>query len=256
MKNNVAIITGGAGHVGRAVSTKLAEQGVNLIILDKNIKNEDSFTKELKQRFDIDILCVNVDLIEPEVFSSVRETVQNEFDRLDYVINNAAFYDDMPGWGVSYEKEGYEAWLKVMRVNLLAPFFLLQSLTPLLSKSVNASVVNVSSIYGLVGPNHSLYDDTEMTNPAAYAASKGGLIQLTRWLSTVLSPDIRVNSVTPGGIERGQAEVFVERYKKCTPLARMAIEEDIAGAILFLLSSDSSYITGHNLVVDGGWTAW
>ena len=95
-----------------------------------------------------------------------------------------------------------------------------------------------------------------MTNEAAYAASKGGLISLTMWLSTVLAPDIRVNAVTPGGVERGQNPKFLERYEARTPLGRMARESDIAGAIAFLLSDEASYITGQNIVVDGGWTAW
>ena len=95
-----------------------------------------------------------------------------------------------------------------------------------------------------------------MTNPAAYAASKGGLIQLSRWLSTYLAPEVRVNTVTPGGVERGQSEPFKSRYENKTPLKRMATEEDVANAVEFLVDPKSSYITGHNLIVDGGWTAW
>ena len=114
----------------------------------------------------------------------------------------------------------------------------------------------MSSIYGLVGPDHSLYEGTEMTNPAAYGASKGGLQSITTWLSTVLAPDVRVNTVTPGGVERGQNPTFLARYESKTPLGRMATEADVADAIVYLLSPESKYITGHNLVVDGGWTAW
>jgi NAD(P)-dependent dehydrogenase (short-subunit alcohol dehydrogenase family) len=101
-----------------------------------------------------------------------------------------------------------------------------------------------------------LYEATEMGNPAAYAASKGGLIQLTRWLATVLAPDIRVNTLTPGGIARNQPEIFTERYIRRTPLQRMAVEEDFKGAALYLASDLSSYVTGQNLIVDGGWTVW
>ncbi len=102
----------------------------------------------------------------------------------------------------------------------------------------------------------SLYEDTAMGNPAAYAASKGGLTQLTRWLSTVLAPDIRVNCISPGGIARGQDEKFVKRYETRTPLKRMGKEEDMKGALLYLASDLSAYVTGQNLLVDGGWTAW
>ena len=107
-----------------------------------------------------------------------------------------------------------------------------------------------------MGPDWGLYDDTAMGNPAAYAASKGGLLSLTRWLATTLAPRVRVNSVTPGGVFRDTAEPFLSRYVARTPLARMATEEDVIGAVAYLASDLSAYVTGHNLVVDGGWTAW
>lgn len=256
MTNTVAIITGGAGHIGRETCRRLASRGVNIAVVDKDKKIGESLVKDLKNQFSIEGSFLDVNIMEPDSFKKITEEIKNTFGRIDFIINNAAFYDETPGWGVPFEEEGYEAWMKVMRVNLLAPFFLVQSLTPLLKQSSRASVVNISSIYGVVGPDHGLYEGTKMTNPAAYAASKGGLIQLTKWLSTVLAPQIRVNTVTPGGIERGQLEVFQERYKNKTPLKRMATEEDIANAIVFLLSPESAYITGQNLIVDGGWTVW
>ena len=120
----------------------------------------------------------------------------------------------------------------------------------------NGSIINVASIYGVLGPNYSLYEGTDMGNPAAYAVSKGGLIQLTRWLSTTLAPDIRVNTISPGGVFRNQADEFVHRYESRTPLGRMAREEDFIGVTAYLASDLSAYVTGQNLIVDGGWTAW
>ncbi len=101
-----------------------------------------------------------------------------------------------------------------------------------------------------------MYDDTDMGNPAAYAVSKGGLIQLTRWLSTTLAPDIRVNSLSPGGVFRDQPNEFVQRYEAKTPLGRMAVEEDFKGTVTYLASDLSEYVTGQNILVDGGWTVW
>jgi NAD(P)-dependent dehydrogenase (short-subunit alcohol dehydrogenase family) len=127
---------------------------------------------------------------------------------------------------------------------------------PLMEGCSGASIINIGSIYGLCGPDLSLYEGTEMGNPAAYAASKGGVIQLTRWLATVLAPEVRVNCLSPGGVLRNQPEVFIERYIRRTPLRRMAVEEDFKGAIAFLASDLSSYCTGQDIAVDGGWTAW
>jgi len=131
-----------------------------------------------------------------------------------------------------------------------------KGLTPLLRNSGTGSVINIASIYGMLGPDYSLYEGTAMGNPAAYAASKGGLIQLSRWLATTLAPAIRVNTITPGGVFRNQPDVFVERYKSRTPLGRMATEDDFRGAIAYLASDMSAYVTGQNLMVDGGWGAW
>ena len=256
MSSRVALITGGAGHIGRATAIKLAKRGVGVAIIDKDEEASTAFADDLRKNYAVDAAWLSVDLMAKDQLLSVLGRVKERFGRLDFLVNNAAFYDDAPGWGVPFEEEGYEAWEKVMKVNLLAPFFLAQQLAPLMRESDLAAVVNVSSIYGVVGPDHGLYEGLNMTNPAAYAASKGGLVQLTRWLSTVLAPAIRVNTVTPGGIERGQNEVFIERYNRKTPLGRMASNEDIAGAIAYLLSDEAAYVTGQNLVVDGGWTTW
>jgi NAD(P)-dependent dehydrogenase (short-subunit alcohol dehydrogenase family) len=107
-----------------------------------------------------------------------------------------------------------------------------------------------------VGPDFQLYEGTPLANPAAYGVSKAGLLQLVRYLATALAPGVRVNAISPGGVERGQPEVFQARYRERTPLGRLASEEDLKGAIAYLASDLSSYVTGHNLVVDGGWTAW
>ena len=120
----------------------------------------------------------------------------------------------------------------------------------------NIFTFNIGSIYGDLGPDWRIYEGTQLANPAAYSASKGGLIQLTRWLATTIAPKIRVNTISPGGIYRGQPKDFVERYASKTPLGRMATEDDIRGAIGYLSSDLSRYVTGQNLKIDGGWSAW
>ena len=155
---------------------------------------------------------------------------------------------------MAFEDQSMDAWQSAMEVNLSAAFDLTQGLLPLLKKGMDPSVINISSIYGLVGPDMGLYTGTSMGNPLAYAASKGGLLQMTKWLASVLAPDIRVNAVSPGGVFRGQPEAFVQRYIDKTPLGRMATETDVVGSMVFLASDLASYLTGQNIVVDGGFT--
>ena len=137
---------------------------------------------------------------------------------------------------------------------MTAPFHLTQLMLPLLEAASAPSIVTIGSVHGIVGPDWRLYESLAMSNPAAYAASKAALIQLTKWLATTLAPSIRCNSVSPGGLERSQPSKFVTRYQERTPLGRMGSENDIVGAIVYLLSDASSYVTGQILVVDGGYT--
>ena len=155
-----------------------------------------------------------------------------------------------------YENQTINTWRRAIEVNLTASFHLCQLFNEQLKRSGHGSIINISSIYGFVGPKMSLYEGTSMGNPAAYAISKGGVIQMTRWLSTILAPDIRVNCISLGGISRRQPKAFIDRYINCTPLKRMGREEDIKGAIAYLASDMSRWVTGTNLVIDGGWTVW
>lgn len=255
-QRRIAAITGGAGHIGRAIAHKLAGRGVTIAVLDKSVQSGEALAAELQAQHGEGHRFIEADLMQPESFATIQSRIAEAFGRLDYLVNNAAFYDDTPGWGVPFAQEGYDAWLKVMRVNLLAPFFLVQGLHPLLEKSDDASVVNIGSMYNVVGPDHGLYEGTQMSNPAAYSASKGGLLSTTRWLATVLAPRVRVNMVSPGGIGRGQNPQFVQRYNKRTPLGRMGTENDVSGMVSLLLSPEGAYITGQHMLIDGGWTAW
>ena len=140
-----------------------------------------------------------------------------------------------------------------LEINLICAFHLSQGLHRNLKNSGKGSIINIASIYGLYSPNFSIYKGTKLGNSSAYASAKAGLIQLTKWLSSSLAPQIRVNSISPGGILRGQPKKFVNAYKKMTLLGRMAKEEDLMGIIAYLASDASKYVTGQNIIVDGGW---
>ena len=197
--------------------------------------------------------------------SSIRRAWRHVVDAVtelgacDVLVNNAAFTgtSGVPGYAVPFDEQTDEAFAMALALNLTAPFSLTRRLAPLLRAGGHGSVVNVSSIYGLVGPNMGLYAGTRMGNPAAYAASKGGLAQLTRYLSTVLAPEVRVNAFAPGGIARGPGRRVRRALRaRSTPLGRMGTEDDFRGVVTWLASDASAYVTGQVVAVDGGWTAW
>lgn len=258
MQGRVAVITGGCGHIGRAIAEGLAEQGCNLLLIDRAEDALKESSKAIGEQWSVQVEGLAVDLENADARVSVVPFMRDRFGRADVLVNNAGFVGDskMTGWVVPFEEQSIETWRRAVEVNVTAGFHLSQLLAPMLKKHRCGSIVNIASIYGLLGPDMSLYEGTEMGNPAAYAVSKGGLIQLTRWMSTVLAPDIRVNCVSPGGVARSQPQVFVDKYVTRTPLRRMGEEDDFKGAVLYFASDISAWVTGQNLVIDGGWSAW
>ena len=257
LSSSIYLITGAAGNLGASISQCLARLGADLILVDHPNANFEKIS-DLESEFKVNAKLIQCDLSSAQSRDELLSQVHQQFDDLNCLINNAAYVgtDHLDGWAVPFEEQSLEAWNLALEVNLTAPFHLSQSLSPLLSKSSNSSILNVSSIYGLLGPDWSLYEGTSMSNPAAYAASKGGLIQLTRWLATTMAPKIRVNALAPGGIFRNQPQSFIDSYEARTPLKRMASEEDLLGAVLYLTTQMGSYVTGQVLSVDGGWGSW
>ncbi|HEY6805826.1 MAG TPA: SDR family oxidoreductase [Pyrinomonadaceae bacterium] len=252
-----ALVTGGAGHIGSVICETLAELGAQVAVLDLDRAACDAVGQRLSS-YNVRTFGLAVDLNDLDAVRSAPAQVVNELGALDIVIHCAAYGGDtkFPGWAVPFDQQSAEAWERAIRVNLTSAFVLAQAAREALNQSTHGSMVFVSSIYGVAGPDMSLYEGTSMANPAGYGASKGGLLQLMRYLATVLAPSIRVNAISPGGVLRQQPEVFQQRYQKRTPLDRMATEEDLKGAVAYLASDLSQYVTGHNLVVDGGWTTW
>lgn len=248
LSGRVALVTGAAGHLGRLCCQVLQEQGASVYGLDR---------PESLARLAEGVIPLGLELAAPDMLAQL-DRLFPPGERLDILINNAAFVgtDAHAGWAVPFDQQSLETWRNCLEVNLTAPFALIQHLAPRLAAQGKGVVINVGSIYGELGPDWSLYQGTQMANPAAYGASKGGLHQLTRWLATTLAPQIRVNTLIPGGIFRQQPASFVEAYQRRTPLGRMATEQDMLGALLYLASDLSAYVTGQSLSVDGGWQAW
>jgi NAD(P)-dependent dehydrogenase (short-subunit alcohol dehydrogenase family) len=258
LRGRVALVTGAAGHLGSVMADALAELGASIVMLDLEEEGTAEAARRVAEQYRVPALALAADLEDGDRLAAVSVRVAERFGRLDILINCAAMVGTLalPGWVSRFEEQSVEVWRRALEVNLTAPFALVQACVSLLRASGHGSVINVGSIYGMVGPDWRLYADTPLGNPAAYGASKGGLLQLTRWLASSLAPAIRVNAISPGGIFRDTPEPFHSRYTARTPLGRMATEEDLKGAAAYLASDLSAYVTGHNLVVDGGWTAW
>lgn len=256
LSRRTALITGATGFLGRAFSESLCQLGCNLVLTDSSDAELEATASFLTSRYPVSASYLAVDLELTQAPQILHDHILKHHSSLDILINNAAFVgtSSLEGWSTSFPEQNFQTWDRALYLNLSVPFLLTQKLEPLLRLSPSASIVNIASIYSFIGSDPTLYLNTSLNNPAAYAASKGGLVQLTRWLSTVLAPQIRVNSISPGGLFRDQDPLFVERYIAKTPLNRMGTPEDIIGTLVFLCSDLSAWVTGQNIVVDGGYT--
>lgn len=253
-----ALVTGGAGYIGLAVGEVLIELGADIAILDLDAaacEERAQLFARLRKNSALPLAC---DLKDERSTRRIVSAAIKKMGGLDILIHCAAYVGTThaQGWDVPFKEQTVAAWDDALRVNLTSVFIMIQEAWEALSASGYASVILFGSIYGLVGPDLRLYEGVDMANPAGGAASKGGLLQLARYLATTLAPSIRVNVISPGGVWRNQPEPFHERYVSRVPLGRMAVEEDLKGAVAYLASDLSAYVTGHNLIVDGGWTAW
>lgn len=242
LKDKVIVVTGGAGLLGRHISMTAAEKGA--IVIKADISGENDWNSGV----------IKLDITDEQSVKNSIAAILEKYGRIDGWVNNA--YPRTKDWGSKLEDLPFESWQRNIDMHLNGYFLCSKHALQTMRVQKTGALVNMSSIYGMVGPDFSVYEGTQMTMPVAYAAIKGGLVNLTRYLSAYYGPDnIRVNCVSPGGIFDHQPESFVKRYEAKVPLRRMGTPDDIAPAVCFLLSDESKYITGHNLVVDGGWTA-
>lgn len=255
-----ALVTGGAGRIGYAAAAALVELGATVALLDLDAKacNERAGALDaIRRGAALPVVCDLAD--EAATRATCRKAVVT-LGGLDVLVHSAAFVGttELSGWSVPFDRQSTAAWDAGMRVNLMSAFVLSQETRSALTASGHGSIIFVSSIYGLVGSDPAVYENTGMNadRVVAYSASKGGLTQMMRHLATLFAPQIRVNAISPGGVARAQHSLFRQRYEARTPLKRMGTEEDLKGAFAYLASDLSAYVTGHDLVVDGGWTAW
>ena len=257
LDGRMALVAGACGEIGRRLCGALAANGADLIVSDLRADACVTLTQELTSSYSGRYVPAPGDCSSEEGIRAIMNACDSA-GSIHIVIHCIGLIGSapIPGYAVSLEKQTLEAWEKAIRVNLTSAFLLATHVYPRLDQSGKASLIFLSSIYGSLGPDWSLYEKTAMGNPLAYGASKGGLQQLMRYLATRWAPQVRVNCVSPGGLQRDQEEIFIRRYEQRTPMRRMATPDDIVGPVLFLASDAACYVTGQNLLVDGGWSAW
>ncbi|MFA6357069.1 MAG: oxidoreductase [Candidatus Omnitrophota bacterium] len=248
LNNKVIVVVGGAGLIGSEIVKGLRDFGADVYIADTN----EETGKKIKTK---GTKFVYLDITSEGSIHKALKQICNDTKKIDVLINCA--YPRTSDWGLKMEKVTFDSWKKNVN-NHLGGYFLCSKVTAeLMKKESRGVIINFASIYGVVAPDFDIYKGTKMTMPVAYSAIKGGIINFTKYLATYYAKyNIRANVVSPGGVFNQQSASFLKKYASKTPLKRMAKPQDIVGAVIYLCSEASSYVTGQNILVDGGWSVW
>jgi NAD(P)-dependent dehydrogenase (short-subunit alcohol dehydrogenase family) len=269
LEQRVALVTGAVGLLGKEHCRALRRAGAHVVVADLDGAAASQFGEELRRDEapgEALVLSVSLEVTQRDSLEAAKALVYGRFDRLDVLVNNAAINDmfESPQAGAElsrFENYPMELWQRSLDVNVTGVFLCCQVLGTPMARAGRGSIINVASTYGLVGPDQKLYlrpdGSQSFFKSASYPATKGAVLSFTRFLAAYWgAAGVRVNALCPGGIENGQDEYFLRNYGARTPLGRMGRRDEMGGAIVFLASDASSYMTGASLVVDGGWTAW
>ena len=267
LSNRVAIVTGGSGLLGKQFARTLAEAGATVVLVDIDITHASDVVAYLQgQGLEADTF--QVDVTNPASLKEMMNFVLEKYGQVDILVNSAAIDPKFDpehaklndGATGAFENFPLEMWNKALNVNLTGVFLACQAVIPAMLSVGKGVIVNIASIYGMVGPDQRLYQkdgEQKQFKPVYYTVTKAGVLGLTKYLATYYAgKNIRVNALTPGGVYHGHDDTFLKAYAYRAVMGRMANQDEMNGALLFLASDASSYMTGANLVVDGGWTAW
>jgi NAD(P)-dependent dehydrogenase (short-subunit alcohol dehydrogenase family) len=242
LQDKIILVTGGSGLIGRAIVADIRAKGGHPINIDIAVAS------------DLQAGTWQADISDDAAVLAAVAQVHATFGRIDGLVNNA--YPRTADWGTKFEQIPPDSWRQNVDLQLNSYFVCCQAVLAKMQEQRSGAIVNIASIYGVVGNDFTLYEAYGGTSPAAYSAIKGGIINFTRYLASYYGRQgIRVNCVSPGGILDQQHPSFIERYESKVPMGRLGNPDDIAPPVSFLLSDEARYITGHNLLVDGGWTA-
>ena len=264
LSGKVTVVTGATGIQGTRITRGLAANGSDVAVIDLDAEATKTLAGNLEEEYGVKAVGVACDVSDQAQVQAMVPEVTDALGDIHVLHNNAASKTDNPAdFFVPFEDFDFNVWRDVMAVNIDGMFLVAQAVgKQMVQQGTGGSIIQTASTYGVVGPDFGIYEGSEymghkITTPAAYAASKGAVVQLTRYLATYWGgKGIRVNTLVPGGIESGQNETFQKNYGAKTPLGRMADVDEMVGAVVYLASDASSYMTGQMMVVDGGWTAW
>ncbi|PIC75949.1 short-chain dehydrogenase [Sporosarcina sp. P19] len=264
LDGKVAVVTGGAGILGRHFCFGLADAGANVMVVDINIDEAQKVASIIRQEYSGNAIALYCDLTSEDSVKKMVQEVVNKFGEINILHNNAAGKSsDLDAFFADFEDYELSQWKEIMSSNLDSMFLMAKHVGKVMKRqSTGGSIIQTSSIYGVLAPDQRIYEgshylDRQINSPAIYSASKSGVLGLTKYLSTYWAKDgIRVNAITPGGVESGQNDTFKKNYSNRIPMGRMAQAEEMVGALIYLASDASSYVTGQNIIIDGGLNAW
>ena len=256
LTNKVIILTGASGLLGTEYAHGLSQAGANVVLADLNFKTCKKLSLNLNKKYGVDSFPIKLDVTKTNSINTMIKKVIKKFLKIDILINNAIF-SESGNTKTKFENYDLDIWKKGLDVNLTGPFLCCQEVGKIMKKQKNGNIINISSIYGLVSPDQRIYGNTKIIKSAMYAVTKSSILNFTRYLASYWREDgIRVNTLSLGGVEENQNPIFKKNYSNKTMIGRMAKKDEYVGGLIFLSSNASSYMTGSNLVIDGGWTAW
>jgi len=264
LTGKVAVVTGGVGILGRQFCHGLAEFGADIAVVDLDQNESQKFAEELSHTHSVKSLGIACDVSSPQSVQNMVDEIVKYFGEINILHNNAGGKSsDIEACFAPFEDYTLETWRAMMSVNIDGMFLVAQTVgKQMISQEKGGSIIQTASIYGIMAPDQRIYEGShyhgyQMNSPASYTASKAAVIGFTKYLAAYWAEKgIRVNSITPGGVESGQTDLFKQKYSERVPLGRMAKRSEMVGALIYLASSASSYVTGGNIIIDGGLNCW
>ena len=255
LHNKVIVITGGAGHLGSALSEGFVQYGGKVYLASRNTEKNEAYATYLSSKYNRNVFCQYIDTTEPKSVKEAISKILAKEGRIDVLVNNS--YNGKTGTTLEVTEDN---WMESFDGSIHSVFRLIQAVLPSMIEQQSGSIINIASMYGVVSPNPEIYGDEKQNNPPHYGAAKAAIIQFTKYLAGHYGKDgIRANSISPGPfptLDIQENQKFIDELGKKNPMGRIGRPEELKGIAVLLASDSSSYITGQNICVDGGWTSW